>query len=73
MSDAGLLQLPEILLAGGRVWAEIEARDDLLHVSSHGVGPVIHRTNHEAISLDVNILTTTTISPSSSVHLYCTI
>ena len=67
VSDAGLLQLPEILLASGSVGSEEEARDDLLHVSPHGVGPVINRSHHEAISLNVNILTTTT---TFSGHLY---
>ena len=66
VSDAGLLQLPEVLLAGGSVGAEVEAGDDLLHVSPHGVGPVVHRTNHEAISLNVNILILTTFL----IHLY---
>ena len=68
VSDAGLLQLPEVLLAGGSVGAEVEARDDLLHVPPHGVGPVVHRPHHEAICLNVHILASATIV--SAAHLY---
>ena len=68
VSDAGLFQLPEVLLAGGSVGAEVEARDDLLHVPPHGVGPVVHRPHHEAICLNVHILASATIV--SAAHLY---
>ena len=67
VGDAGLLKLREVLLAGGSVGAKVETRDDLLHVSPHSVGPVIHRAHHEAISFNVNVLS---LFSSSSVHLY---
>ena len=67
MSDPSRLQFAEVLLPGCSVGAEEEARHDLLHVPPHGVGPVVHRPHHEAVSVNVNILSSLLVS--SSIHL----